>query len=121
MEYNIISYSRAGSRRTLTDNLYVKTPRFKGVYLHVGSLVIEDDTIMAIIGFEWNGCTGVRDSHRSDVGCCVHDLLNKYKPYLPFGNDVIDLILLDCLEEQKFRLSKIFYYMVRWFGNFFKE
>ena len=125
MEFNLINYTKSDGIRKLTAPLYVKTSRFSGVYFDSEFLNIADNVITGKVDWEWNGCTCVKDSSKSDVGCCIHDLLNKYKHLIDFKvknkDKLIDKVFFDVLEQDGFKFSKIFYYAVRFFGKFFTK
>lgn len=74
-------------------------------------------------GFEWNGCTGARDTKRTWIASCVHDAL--YTDLnVPLNRKQKDLIFYTELKRAKFKFlgvpaSWMYYLGVRIFGGIF--
>lgn len=120
-------YNKKGFLVLNTDLVYYNK-HFLGIDFNNDELKIKDGFITIYKGFEWNGCSFVRDGERDKDGLpsswkasCVHDALYRYG-LIPMKRSTKDRIFYELLLEVNFkflgiRASEIYYIGVLLFGG----
>lgn len=105
----------------LKEPLTINTNRITKEFTYVSRLLtIYDGKITINSPFKWNGITKGINTKKTYRGGCVHDALNVARPK-PLDNKTCDLILLDVLKEDGSLLAYPYYYMAKWFGNYYES
>lgn len=113
----------------LNENLVIFNKYFLGIDFKIDNVLeIKDGFITIYKGFEWNGCSFVRDGARDKDGLpsswkasCIHDALYRYDS-IPILRSIKDRIFYELLLEVDFefcgiRASEIYYIGVICFGG----
>lgn len=120
-------YNKKGNL-VLNENLVYYNKNFLGIDFKNDYLEIKDGTITIYAGFEWNGCSFVRDGERDKDGLpsswkasCIHDALYRFD-LIPMKRAIKDKIFYELLLEVNFKFlgvrgSELYYAGVRLFGG----
>ena len=100
----------------LQTNVILYCPLLHGVEYSCDSGYISDSNIFIKEGYTWDGCTLAIDTKRTYDASLVHDFLYEYKPVT---RSIADKIFYNILQNNKFRLSLLYYIAVRLFGTFY--
>ena len=87
--------------------------RLKGIYLTSEYVFISDGYITIKKGYAWNGCSYVPDFKGTYYASLVHDALYQYK----INRKIADLVFLDIMHRDNFKLAGIYYVGVMLFGK----
>lgn len=81
--------------------------------------ITPDGTLFIPKGYAWDGATFAPDFPQLYYPTLVHDALYQFLPHTPMSRKEIDDIFLRQMQEANFKLAKIYYRAVRWFGGVF--
>jgi hypothetical protein len=103
-------------RYTLKNNFCIYISDLKGVQYVCEWGIIYDGLLTIKKGYSWDGCTCAIDTDRTYSACLVHDFLCQFRPIVRAKRDAI---FYKILRANKFELSKLYYYAVKFYGLFF--
>lgn len=98
---------------TLPNNYHYYNARLNGVYLASEYVFISDGYITIKKGYAWNGCSYVPDFKSTYYASLIHDALYQYK----INRKIADLVFLDIMHRDNFKLAGIYYTGVMLFGK----
>ena len=82
-------------------------------------IITPDGNIRITKGYSWDGATLAPDFKELYYPTLVHDALYQFLPNTPFSRKEIDDLFLRQMQEENFKLAKVYYRAVRLFGGIF--